>query len=367
VLVPFVLLADSVHYRAHTFPFIPNRQEEGKPSLQDWVGVFRASLPQFHRMALADPSVPHPGCQAAAGRFVAEYEHVLQGVEANPTRSLPGFEPDTVNCVSLAAVRERCLKGQGFEDCYRAVKGKETELALLHLPQLLRELDAMGDGRARWEAVVRGVIAGNIFDLGAVSSSDIYTSGQMPTFKETCATLQPRPWAEDGLDALLDALTAAPGSPFQKAVVFCDNAGADIILGIVPFVRELIQGGTAVVMAANEEPCINDCTARELQAWLHEAAESDQILGRALAEGTLSVASTGTGNCVIDLAQVSPELNDAAADADFVVMEGMGRGIETNLRARFKVAALKIGMIKHREVAAELGGQLFGCVCRFDP
>lgn len=64
---------------------------------------------------------------------------------------------------------------------------------------------------------------------------------------------------------------------------------------------------------------------------------------------------------------MSPELNDAAADADFVVMEGMGRGIETNLRARFKVAALKIGMIKHREVAAELGGQLFGCVCRFDP
>lgn len=44
--------------------------------------------------------------QAAAGRFVAEYEHVLQGVEANPTRSLPGFEPDTVNCVSLAAVRQ---------------------------------------------------------------------------------------------------------------------------------------------------------------------------------------------------------------------------------------------------------------------
>lgn len=42
------------------------------------------------------------------------------------------------------------------------------------------------------------------------------------------------------------------------------------------------------------------------QAWLHEAAESDQILGRALAEGTLSVASTGTGNCVIDLAQVRP-------------------------------------------------------------
>lgn len=67
--------------------------------------------------------------------------------------------------------------------------------------------------------------------LTAKDNVDRLFGTQMPTFKETCATLQPRPWAEDGLDALLDALTAAPGSPFQKAVVFCDNAGADIILG----------------------------------------------------------------------------------------------------------------------------------------
>lgn len=52
--------------------------------------------------------------QAAADRFVAEYEQVLQGVEAHPTRSLPGFEPDTVNCVSLAAVRQGTLANKGY-------------------------------------------------------------------------------------------------------------------------------------------------------------------------------------------------------------------------------------------------------------
>lgn len=43
--------------------------------------------------------------------------------------------------------------------------------------------------------------------------------------------------------------------------------------GIVPFVRELIQGGTAVVIAANEEPCINDCTAGELEVHLRWSLE----------------------------------------------------------------------------------------------
>jgi damage-control phosphatase, subfamily II, stand-alone protein len=47
---------------------------------------------------------------------------------------------------------------------------------------------------------------------------------------------------------------------------------------------------------------------------------------------------------------VSPELAAAAADADLVVLEGMGRAIETNLNAHFTVDSLKLGMIKHPEV-----------------
>jgi hypothetical protein len=48
------------------------------------------------------------------------------------------------------------------------------------------------------------------------------------------------------------------------------------------------------------------------------------------------------------------------------VLEGMGRAIETNLYARFTCDSLKLGMVKHPEVAACLGGELYDCVCKFD-
>ncbi len=43
-----------------------------------------------------------------------------------------------------------------------------------------------------------------------------------------------------------------------------------------------------------------------------------------------------------------------AGDADLIILEGMGRGIETNLYAQFSVDSLKLGMIKHREVILQL-------------
>jgi type II pantothenate kinase len=39
--------------------------------------------------------------------------------------------------------------------------------------------------------------------------------------------------------------------------------------------------------------------------------------------------------------------------------------VETNLRARFTCDALNLGMIKHKEVAECLRGDLYDCVCRF--
>lgn len=65
--------------------------------------------------------------------------------------------------------------------------------------------------------------------------------------------------------------------------------------------------------------------------------------------------------------QVSPAVAAESAGADLVVLEGMGRAIETNLNAAFTVDSLKIGMIKHPEVATCLGGRLYDCVCKFQP
>lgn len=67
--------------------------------------------------------------------------------------------------------------------------------------------------------------------------------------------------------------------------------------------------------------------------------------------GMPCVGVTGSADCRPWLCdQVSEVVNEEARDADLVVLEGMGRAIETNLNARFRCDALKIGMIKHREV-----------------
>ena len=65
------------------------------------------------------------------------------------------------------------------------------------------------------------------------------------------------------------------------------------------------------------------------------------------------------------LQQVSPVLAASCADCDLVILEGMGRAIETNLNAMFTCHALRLGMIKHPEVAQCLSGRLYDVVCRF--
>jgi len=70
---------------------------------------------------------------------------------------------------------------------------------------------------------------------------------------------------------------------------------------------------------------------------------------------------------MIDLSDVSDELNDASADADLVILEGMGRAVETNFDAKFKVDTLRLALLKNETVARRLGGGLFDCVCKFTP
>ena len=65
--------------------------------------------------------------------------------------------------------------------------------------------------------------------------------------------------------------------------------------------------------------------------------------------------------------QVSPELAAEADDTDFVVLEGMGRSIETNLWAAFKVDSLKIAMAKHPEVAQSLRARMYDAVINYAP
>ena len=89
-----------------------------------------------------------------------------------------------------------------------------------------------------------------------------------------------------------------------------------------------------------------------------------------MGSGRLRFVPSGSDLPVIDLSgsgnPLSEELMEEAKDADFVVLEGMGRSIETNLDAHLiGVDSLRIGMVKHEEVARCLGTTLKDCVVKF--
>ena len=272
---------------------------------------------------------------------------------------------DPLCCLKLCAIRDRLLREEGFADCFRVVKAEENAKALAHLPALLAELDALGPGE-RLRAVVEGVFAGNIFDLGASHTAAMHASGDLG-FHTTRQKLQARPWTVDCFDALAARWADPAAGAHKLAVMFVDNSGADIVLGMLPLARELVRRGTRVILAANSVPSINDVTAEELRALMPKAAAGDAVFTAALAEGRLAIMPSGNDLPVIDLRHVSPDLAAATADADLVILEGMGRGIETNLLAHFTCEVLCLGMVKHTEVAQALGDSpLFGCVCRYD-
>ncbi|PRW56218.1 hypothetical protein C2E21_5015 [Chlorella sorokiniana] len=262
-------------------------------------------------------------------------------------------------CLELCRLREDTLIAAGFTDIFLPIKARENASALELLPDVCAELDQHTEQRDRWDAVIRGVFAGNIFDLGCAATTSMYHEEGV-SFHDTRDKLVPRPWVIDDLDALLDRLCS---HKYTKAVLFVDNAGADVLLGMLPLARELLRHGTQVVIAANSAPAINDITAAELDALLPQVAAADPLLCKGISSRQLQVVASGSGLPVIDLSKISGELAAAAEGADLVVLEGMGRSIETNLHARLSCDQLNVGMIKHPEVAAALGGRLYDCVC----
>jgi uncharacterized protein with ATP-grasp and redox domains len=178
---------------------------------------------------------------------------------------------------------------------------------------------------------------------------------------------KPRPWFVDDYDRLAEDLLLAPPTKWTKAIVFVDNAGSDFILGVMPLARELSLGGTQIVLAANELPSLNDITVDEAIDVVERLAARDSDLAALIEAGMFEVVSTGNDIPLIDLADVSDELNAAAEDADLVLIEGMGRAVESNLDAEFTVDALRLACVKDEAVADHIGGQLFDCVCKYTP
>jgi type II pantothenate kinase len=326
-----------------------------------WLKLFRDHYAGLLDLALVDAldrGVARDVAESQVAQARAAFGAYLNHVEAEPR----GFGRLTI--LTICEARERSLRRAGIPDPYRLDKERENETAMKLLPGVLEEIDALS-GSDRIERVMRGVFAGNIFDLGAVDTVAMFKDGKMD-FHHTLGKLKPRPWFVDHLDAWRDRWLNGPA--YRCAVVFVDNAGPDVLLGMVPFTRELLRTGIGVILTANATPTLNDVTHEELTVLIDRIAGLDAIIGNALKSAQLELITSGNGAPLIDLRYVNPALADAIyrRDADLCVIEGMGRSIETNFDAEFNCDALKLAMIKDLGVAEAMGAGLYDLVLRFD-
>lgn len=60
------------------------------------------------------------------------------------------------------------------------MQAQENDTALGMLKSVLDELDSIEDSKQRMESAIRGVFAGNIFDMGASASAALFVEGAAP-------------------------------------------------------------------------------------------------------------------------------------------------------------------------------------------
>lgn len=347
---PFVKLADPSRYVACSWDMRTDHEARAY-----WIPFFKKHVETILQLGVAGlvaRGVPPVDADRQAADCLHEFRATFDAYAADPNR------PGRVTILTLDEWRDALLRKHGFIDPFADLKRRENEAALSLLPRVVAEIDSHAPGEDQVSAVVRGVFAGNIFDMGASATAASILQGKLDFFA-TRDRLPSRPWLVDDFDALLAALTRP--RPYRKAVFFIDNAGSDFVLGAVPMMRWLARQGTSVVLAANERPTLNDMTVHDVREWWPKLAAVEP----SLAGLPIQIVSTGTGEPLIDLLAVSDELNAAAQDADLVIIEGMGRAIESNLDARFSCDALNIGMIKDAMIAKVHRGKLYDVVLRF--
>jgi bifunctional damage-control phosphatase, subfamily II, fusion protein len=344
-LEPFCKLSDPARYVACSWDLtVDNKGRD------HWVEFFKRHLDTMLKLGV-DAAASRADALARAEGCKREYLEIFDAFAANP----PAYGRVTI--LTLDEWRDQCLRKWGFEDSFSELKKRENEKMLPLLPIVCRGIDSL-EGRALLDALILGVFAGNIFDMGADATAKAFL-GKSPDFFATRNSIAARPWLIDDYDALAERLLSGP--VHRKAVFFVDNAGSDFLLGAVPMMRWLAKRGTRVVLAANDRPTLNDMTVGDVRAWWPRIVEMEPSL-RAL---PIEIVGTGTGEPLIDLALVSRELNDASRNAELVILEGMGRGVESNLDAEFSCDAVNIAMIKDLAVAERHGGKVFDVVCRF--
>ena len=324
-----------------------------------WLDCFSDSCVKTRDLAMR--SQPHlPDAQQRADKFLEKYRARLDTLRGNPC----AYGSLTVR--TLLDTSTHFLEECRFTDIFSQQKQLENETALAQLGRRLAYLDGLESQPQRDFELVLGLLAGNVFDWGAKEVRDILERGEEFGLADAQAKLQARPWLVDDLDAWFERLYGK--SPYRCAVIFCDNSGVDIILGILPFARDLLSAGTKVILCANSRPSLNDVVYTELLLIVKKACEICPVLCRAVDEGRFLLMESGQASPCLDLRLIDEALVNAIVEhkADLVVIEGMGRALHTNFYAAFACDSLKAAVIKNKWLANRFGGDMFGVMFKYE-
>lgn len=146
---------------------------------------------------------------------------------------------------------------------------------------------------------------GNVFDYGAKEVVRLLQEAESNKesfgFEKAYSLLQKRPWLVDHLDEWLERFKA---HVHKCAAIFVDNCGADFVLGVVPFARELVRRGTRVLLCANARPVLNDVTYDELRLLAEQIALMCPVWNQALRDGRIKLQDSGQSSPCLDLARI---------------------------------------------------------------
>jgi len=327
------------------------------PELQKyWIDTFDKNLHKMVDMALSWQKTHYVTNTENPKSFEDIYRKHLQVLRREPN----AYGPLSVR--SLLILREQCLHEMGFGDIFEHVKQEEKESALETLPGLLKKIDALPEYE-KLGVLIDNVLAGNMFDWGANEVHNMLQKGELNF--DSAKTKVKKSEKYFNLNEFRERFNSEP--KYKRAVIFVDNSGADIVLGIIPFARYLLSCQIEVILAANSQPCVNDVTYKDLLDIIERVAALDSTINNAYNQsGRLMISETGSGSPCLDLRNINYELAEACESADLVIIEGMGRAMHTNFHAKFLCDSLKLAVFKNANVAKSLGGNMYDGICIFD-
>ncbi|KAL0341542.1 UNVERIFIED_CONTAM: Pantothenate kinase [Sesamum calycinum] len=291
----FPLLADPKTYEPNTIDL----SDHGE--LEYWFTVLSEHMPD-----LVDKAVASEGGTEDAKRRGDAFARAFSAHLARLMEEPAAY--GKLGLANLLELREECLREFHFLDAYRSIKQRENEASLAVLPDLLMEIDSM-DEETRLLTLIEGVLAANIFDWGSRACVDLYHKGTIIEIYRMSRNKMQRPWGVDDFDIFKERMLGSAGKKprqYKRALLFVDNSGADVVLGMLPLAREFLRHGTEeklgprkffsvsppvplnaqkyswwqindeqlqVVLVANSLPALNDVTAMELPDIVAEAAK----------------------------------------------------------------------------------------------